>query len=70
MRKNKPQPVVLDEDVKNTEKSIKTAEDDIGEDLVKESEVEAFDEAAKKAKEAAAKYKEELQGQGWQGVYS
>ena len=49
----------------NTAKSIKVAEDDIGEDLVKPEEIENFDEAAKKAKEAAEKYKEELQGEGW-----
>ena len=65
MRNQKPQPIVLDEDVINTGKSIKVAEDDIGEDLVKPEEIEKFDEAAKKAKEAAEKYKEELQGEGW-----
>ena len=65
MRKHKPQKIELDEDVKNTEKSIKTAEDDIGEDLVKPEEIEKFDEAAKKAKEAAEKFKEEFQGEGW-----
>ena len=65
MRKHKPQKIELDEDVKNTEKSIKTAEDDIGEDLVKPEEIEKFDEAATKAKEAAEKFKEEFQGEGW-----
>ena len=70
MRKLKPLPIVLDSDVIATEKSIKTAEDDIGEDLVKPEEIEKFDEAAEKAKKAAAEYKEELQGEGWQGVYS
>ena len=65
MRKHKPQELGLDSDVIATEKSIKTAEDDIGEDLVKPEEIEKFDEAAKKAKEAAAAYKEELQGEGW-----
>ena len=49
MRKHKPLPIVLDSDVIATEKSIKTAEDDIGEDLVKPEEIEKFDEAAKKA---------------------
>ena len=62
MSKHKPQPVVLDSDVIGTQKSIKTAEDDIGEDLVKEEDIEKFNEAAKKAKEAAEKYKEEVQG--------
>ena len=58
----KPQEVKLDIDVINTEKSIKVAEDSVGADLVKPEEIEKFNEAAKKAKEAAAKYKEEVQG--------
>ena len=69
-RHMKPQEVVLDEDVKWTKKSIEVAEDSVGSDLVKPGEIEKFDEAHEKAKEAAEKYKKEVQGEGWQGVHS
>ena len=56
----KPAPIVLDQDVKDTHTSIKWAEDDLGEDLVKPEEEEKVVEANKKAKEAAEDYKKDL----------
>ena len=59
-RNMKPAKIVLDEDVKATATSIKWAEGDLGEDLIKKEDLEAWEEANKKAAEAAEDYKKDF----------